>query len=118
LSLGRDAGLGIGKPASGIQSFLLCSLGSGTKRSSSRSTFAPRLTHALLTASLDALTFSSNVGVKARRFGFHFFLGALLGFPAFMAAVRAVLRAIATACFCGLPAFISFEMFEEMDFCE
>jgi hypothetical protein len=42
----------------------------------------------------------------------------LLGFPAFFAAVRAVLKATATACFCGIPAFISFEMFFEMVFFE
>jgi len=33
-----------------------------------------------------------------------------------MAALRAVLRAMATACFCGLPAFISLETFFEIDF--
>jgi hypothetical protein len=35
----------------------------------------------------------------------------LLGLPAFLAAVRAVFNATATACFCGMPAFISLEMF-------
>ena len=47
-----------------------------------------------------------------------FFAGALLGLPAFFAAVRAVEIATATACFCGMPAFISFEMFFEIDFFE
>jgi hypothetical protein len=35
----------------------------------------------------------------------------LLGLPAFLAAVRAVFNATATACFCGMPDFISLEMF-------
>jgi hypothetical protein len=43
---------------------------------------------------------------------------ATVAFPAFFAAVRAVERATATACFCGIPAFISFEMFFEIDFFE
>ena len=47
-----------------------------------------------------------------------FFAGALLGLSAFIAAALAVLNAMATACFCGLPAFISFEMFELIDFLE
>jgi hypothetical protein len=46
------------------------------------------------------------------------FFGALLGLPAFTAAVRAVFSAMAMACFCGLPDFISLEMFELMDFWE
>jgi hypothetical protein len=45
-------------------------------------------------------------------------LGALDGLPAFMAAVLAVEIAIATACFSGLPDFISIEMFFEMVFFE
>jgi len=45
-------------------------------------------------------------------------LGALDGFPAFIAAVLAVESAIATACFCGFPDFISVEMFLEMVFFE
>ena len=45
-----------------------------------------------------------------------FFIGALPGLPAFMAALRAVLMAMATACFWGLPDFISLEMFSLMDF--
>ena len=43
------------------------------------------------------------------------FFRALLGFPASLAALLAVLRAIATACFLGLPDFISLEMFFPMD---
>ena len=35
----------------------------------------------------------------------------MLGLPAFLAAVRAVDSATATACFCGIPYFISIEMF-------
>jgi hypothetical protein len=47
----------------------------------------------------------------------HFpFFGAFDGLPAFFAAVRAVSSAIAIACFCGLPDFISLEMFELIDF--
>lgn len=42
----------------------------------------------------------------------HFF------FLAAFFASRATERAIATACFCGLPAFISVEMFFEMVFLE
>jgi hypothetical protein len=53
--------------------------------------------------------------IKHRRvFHFFAFAGALLGLPAFMAAVRAVLKAMAIACFCGLPDFISRLMLEEM----
>jgi hypothetical protein len=37
-------------------------------------------------------------------------------FPFFFFAVRAVSSAIAIACFCGLPDFISLEMFELIDF--
>jgi len=44
------------------------------------------------------------------------FIGALEGFPAALADFLAVLMAMATACFCGLPAFISLEMFSLMDF--
>ena len=40
--------------------------------------------------------------------------GALPGLPAFIAAVRAVDSAMATACFWGLPDFTSFEMLDEM----
>ncbi len=45
-------------------------------------------------------------------------LGAFSGFPAFIAALRAVLSAIATACFCDIPGllFISLEMFSETVF--
>jgi hypothetical protein len=51
----------------------------------------------------------------------HYFLafaGALLGFPAFIAAVLAVDSATAMACFWGIPAFISLPMFLEIDFWE
>jgi hypothetical protein len=46
------------------------------------------------------------------------FAGALLGFPAFIAAFRAVDSATATACFWGIPAFISLPMFLPIDLLE
>jgi hypothetical protein len=49
------------------------------------------------------------------KFSDHAFFGAFLGLPAFIAAVRAVFKEMATACFCGLPAFISLLMFLEME---
>ncbi len=42
----------------------------------------------------------------------------LLGLPAALAALVATFKAMATACFCGLPDFISFEMFFPMDLLE
>jgi hypothetical protein len=48
-------------------------------------------------------------------FSDHAFFGAFPGLPAFIAAVRAVFKEMATACFCGLPAFISLLMFLEME---
>ncbi len=50
-----------------------------------------------------------NIRPRARHY-FFFFVAAL--------AFRATDRAIATACFCGRPDFISVLMFDEMDFCE
>jgi hypothetical protein len=49
------------------------------------------------------------------KFSDHAFFGAFPGFPAFIAAVRAVFKEMATACFGGLPAFISLLMFLEME---
>jgi hypothetical protein len=46
------------------------------------------------------------------------FFGALLGLPAVLAALVATLNAMATACFLGLPDFISFETFFPMDLLE
>jgi hypothetical protein len=49
------------------------------------------------------------------KFRDHAFFGAFPGLPAFIAAVRAVFKEMATACFCGFPAFISLLMFLEME---
>jgi hypothetical protein len=46
------------------------------------------------------------------------FFGALLGLPAALAAFSAVLSAMATACFMGLPDFFSILMFFPMDLLE
>jgi len=94
-------------------------LGRGLECGLSWRAFGARLAHAVrrLACSLlalDALALGVDVGVEA---GLHFlaFFGALLGFPAALAAVRAVFSATATACFCGMPAFISLEMFLLID---
>lgn len=65
---------------------------------------------------------STGRSVDNRRFKVvHFFLlgalaGALDGFPAAKADLRADDNATAMACFCGMPDFISLEMFLEMVF--